>query len=77
MDISNANSDRIYQWVNNETSDSYIKQEFSHGFEQSSVLLKNEDKLFKCPHCLLILPFPLVFKCGHLSCHTASPNHLS
>ena len=33
MDISNANSDRIYQWVYNESSDSYIKQEFSHGFK--------------------------------------------
>ena len=73
MDIINANSDRIYQWVNNEPSDSYIKQEFSHGFEQSSVLLKNEYKLFKCPHCLVILRFPLVFKCGHYSCHHFFP----
>ena len=54
MDISNANSDRIFQWVNNKPSDSYSKQEFSHGFEQSSVLLKNDDKLLKCPHSLLI-----------------------
>ena len=58
MDISNANLDRIYQWVNNERSDSYIKQEFSQSFEQSSVLLKNEDKLFKCSYCLLI-PFSI------------------
>ena len=57
MYISNANSDQIYLWVNNEPSDSYIKQEFSHGFEQSSVLLKNKDKLFKCPYCLLIQVF--------------------
>ena len=73
MDISNANSDRIYQQVNNEPSDSYIKQECSHGFKQSSVLLKNKDKLFKCPHCLLIPCYPLVFKCGHLSCHHCFP----
>ena len=73
MDISNANTDRIYQWVYNEPSDSYIKQEFSHGCNQSSVFLKNEDKFFKCPHCLLIQRFSLVFKCGHLSCHHCFP----
>ena len=32
MDISNANSDRIYQWLNNEQSDSYIKQELLRDF---------------------------------------------
>ena len=73
MDISNASSDRIYQWVNNELSDSYFKQEFSHGIEQSSVLLKTDDTLFKCPHCLVIPRFSLVFKCGHLSCHHCFP----
>ena len=73
MDIINANSYRIYQWVNNEPSNSYIKQKYSHGFEHSSVLLKNKDKLFKCPNCLLIPRFPLVFKCGHLSFHHCFP----
>ena len=69
MDISNANSDRIYQWVNNEPNDSYIKTNFLSGFEKSHVFLKNEDNLFKCPCCILIPRCPLVFKCGHPSCH--------
>ena len=73
MDISNANSDRIYQWVNNEPSDSYIRKNFLSGFEESHVLLKNKDSLFKCTCCFLIPRFPLVFKCGHLSCHHCLP----
>ena len=68
MDISNANSDRIYQWVNNEPSDSYIKQYFLSGFK-SNVFLNNEDNLFKSPCCFLIPRFPLVFKWGHPACH--------
>ena len=73
MDISNANSDRIYQWVNNESNDSYIKQEFPRGFEQSFVISKNEQKLLKSPHCVLIPHFPLVLKCGDPSCHSCFP----
>ena len=69
MDISNSNSDRIYEWVNNEPSDSYIKKIIFSGFKESHVFLKNEDNLFKCPCCFLIPRFPIVFKCGHPSCH--------
>ena len=54
MDISNANLDQIYQWVNNEASDSYIKREFTSGFELTSFISKIEQKLIKCPHCYLI-----------------------
>ena len=43
MDISNANSDRIYQWVKNEPSDSYIRKNFLSGFEESHVLLQNKE----------------------------------
>ena len=73
MDISNANSDRIYQWVNNEPSDSYIKQEFPRGFELTSIISKNEQNLIKCPHCFLIPRYPLMLNCGHPSCHSCFP----
>ena len=43
MDISNANLDQIYQWVNNEASDSYIKREFTSGFELTSFISKIEN----------------------------------
>ena len=33
MNISNANSNRIYQWVNNKQSNIYIKTNFLYGFE--------------------------------------------
>ena len=37
------------------------------------MFLKNENNLFKCPCCLLIPRFPLVFKCGHSSCYRCFP----
>ena len=73
MDKSNANSDGIYEWVNNEPSYRYIKKNFLSGFEESHVFLKNEDNLFKCYCCFLIPRFPLVFKCGHPSCYRCFP----
>ena len=69
MDISNANSDRFYHWLNNDPFYSYIKKNFLSGFEKSHEFLKNEDNLFKCACCFLIPRFPLVFKWWHPSCH--------
>ena len=69
MDITFTNSNRIYQWTNEEPSDTYINQAFPRGFEKTSVVFLSEDNIFECPHCFLIPRFPLVFKCGHLTCH--------
>ena len=65
--ISYGNNTNNTEWVNNELSDSFIKKNFLIGFKESQVFLKNEDSLFKCPCCFLILRFLLVFKCGHPS----------
>ena len=48
MDIILTISNRIYQWANNEPSDTYIKQEFPSGFEKTSVVFKSENNIFEC-----------------------------
>ena len=73
MDINLTNPNRLYQWTNDEPSDTYITQEFPCGFEKTSVVFKNEDNIFECLHCLLIPRFSLVFKCGHPTCHRCFP----
>ena len=69
MEITLANSGRIYEWSQSEPSDSYIKQEFTRGFEDTSYAIPKDVSSTLCPHCFLLPRFPLVLKCGHVSCH--------
>lgn len=69
MEITLANSGRIYEWCHAEPSDSYIKQEFTRGFEDTSYSIPRDVSSTLCPHCFMLPRFPLVLKCGHVSCH--------
>ena len=69
MEFSALNSGRILAWCRVESSDTYIKQEFTRGFEDTSFSIPSDVSLTMCPHCFMLPRFPLVLKCGHLSCH--------
>ena len=73
MARSIANSARIFRWVNEEPSDTYIKQEFTRGFEDDSVILPTDFKSLCCPHCFQVPRYPLVLKCGHVSWYRCFP----
>ena len=73
MEMSAENSKRIISWLNHAPSDEYTKQEFVCGFEEDKVRLPSNDAKMSCPQCLLIPRFPLVLKCGHVSCHICFP----
>ena len=69
MEITPANSGRIFEWCNAEPSDSYIKQEFTRGFEETSYSFLSNASTTLCPHCFMLPRYPLMLKCGHISCH--------
>ena len=69
MEITAPNSGRIFDWCQREPSDSYIKQEFTRGFEDTSCSIPRTVSTTLCPHCYMLPRYPLVLKCGHLSCH--------
>ena len=71
--MSSDNSQRIITWLNKAPSEAYSKKEFVRGFEVAKVRLSSNDTKLSCPHCLLIPRFPLVLKCGHVSCHRCFP----
>ena len=60
MEITLANSGRIYEWSQSEPSDSYIKQEFTRGFEDNSYAIPKDISVSLWPHCFLVTRFPLV-----------------
>ena len=69
MELSTLNSSRILAWCQGEPSDTYIKQEFTRGFEDTSYSILRDVASTLCPHCFMLPRYPLVLKCGHLSCH--------
>ena len=69
MEMSAENSQRIITLLKHEPSDAYTKQEFVRGFEEDKVRLPSNETKMSYPHCFLIKRFPLILKCGHVSCH--------
>ena len=63
------NFKRIITWLQHEPNDAYTKQEFVCGFDKDKVRLPSNETKVSCPHCFLITRFPLVIKCGHVSCY--------
>lgn len=76
MELSAENSERIITWMKHEPSDTYTKQEFVRGFEEDNVRLPFNVTKIMCGYCFLIPRFPLVLKCGHVSCHRCFPEWL-
>ena len=69
MDLSPHNIQRIKKWIQSEVDYNFLNPGYTIGFQDDQVLLEQNDKELKqvCPQCLLVLRYPLFFKCGHLT----------
>ena len=70
MNLSPHNIQRITEWIQSEVDYNFLNPGYTIGFNNDQVLLEqNNNKLNQvCPHCLLVARYPLLLKCGHLTC---------
>ena len=70
MDLSPPNIQRITKWIQSEVDYNCLNLGYTYAFQNDLVLLEHNDKELKqvCINCLLVLRYPLIFKCRHLSC---------
>ena len=70
MDFLPHNIQRITKWIQSKVDYNFLNPGYTIGFLDDQVILEQNDKELKqvCPHCLLVLRYPLFFKCGHLTC---------
>ena len=70
MDLLPHNIQRITEWIQSEVDYNFLTPGYTITFNDDQVVLEQNDKELKqvFPHCLLVLRYPLFFKCGHLTC---------
>ena len=70
MDLSPQNIQRIAEWIYSKVDYNFFNPDYTIAFNDDQVLLEQNHNEFKqvCPHCLLVPRYPLLFKCGHLTC---------
>ena len=63
MDRSPHNIQRITKCIQSEVDYNFLNPGYTYAFQDDQVLLEQNDKELKqvCPHCLLVLRYPLFF----------------
>jgi len=65
MELSEDNIKRLTNWVEKESR----IQDPSFIIQPSQIYSFDSDTIQRCPSCLEIPRFPIIFPCGHLECH--------
>ena len=70
MDLSPHNIQRITEWIQSEVDYIFLNPGYNIAFNDNQILLEQNDKELKqvCTYCLLFPRYPLIVKCGHLTC---------
>ena len=70
MNLLPHNIQRITEWIQLEVDYNFLNLGYTIAFNNDQILLEQNDKELKqiCPNCLLVVRYPLFFKCGHLTC---------